>query len=287
MIRYPGSKAKITRQILSHFPHEFMAPLWQQRRLEYREPFFGGGAIGFAVLKQLPNRAHIWINDKDYGIACLWKSVYEDPSALVEEVQRFRPSVDAFFRFKEEDGRSDGDPVRVGFQKFALHQIGWSGLGYMAGGPLGGVKQRSEYNVDCRWNAVRHVKKIREIHDALRRFASVKITSGDFAPLIENAPSHAFIYADPPYYEKGPALYKHSMSDDDHRRLASLLRACRAPWVLSYDDHPFVRDLFRWAEVRGVALTYTVARAGGEHRRKNSEVVITPHADTLRVAANT
>lgn len=282
MIRYPGSKDKITKKILRYFPQSLMDELWQSKKIEYREPFFGGGAVGFEVLRRnVPRWAHVWLNDKDFGMVCLWRSVLEQHQELIEHVRSFTPTTEAFYRFKEEDERTDMDPVRTGFQKLALHQISFSGLGAKAGGPIGGRKQSSEYNVDCRWRPTRHCQDIIDLHKLMKRFASVKITTGDFARLIDDAPSHAFIYADPPYYEKGGQLYKHNMSEEDHRRLAVSFRGCRAPWVLSYDDHELIRSLYDWADIESIDLTYTIAKSQNGSRRKNSEIVIVPRADAL------
>ena len=283
MIRYPGSKDKITSKIVRHFPHWIMDELFQYQRLEYREPFFGGGAIGFDVLAGLPPHASIWLNDKDFGMACLWRAVHELHEELIGHVMRFTPTVDAFYRFRDEDGKTDGDPLLIGFQKFALHQISFSGLGAKAGGPIGGREQSSKFNVDCRWNAARHCREIQEKHQLLSKFKNVRISSGDFGKLVDGAPSHAFIYADPPYFEKGGQLYKFNMSEDDHRRLATGLKGCRAQWVLSYDDHPFVRSLYDWAEIESVSLTYTIATAD-KKRRKNSEIVIKPKIALKEIA---
>lgn len=284
MIRYPGSKDKIARRIIREFPEHVATQIFQRKKLEYREPFFGGGAIGFRLFRVLPSHASVWLNDKDYGMVCLWNAVKDQPEELIQEVERFRPTVDDFYKFREEDGRRDMDPVITGFRKFALHQISFSGLGAKAGGPIGGRKQSSEYNVDCRWHATRHSNDIRENHRLLTRFASVRISCKDFTLLTDDAPEHAFIYADPPYYEKGPELYAHSMDDADHQRLAGSLRKCRAPWVLSYDDHPFVRDLYGWAKIQSVALTYTTAVARDAVRRKNSEILIKPPASAEKAA---
>ena len=285
MIRYPGSKDKITDKIMRFFPHSVVDELWQSNRLEYREPFFGGGAVGFDVIRQLPRSSSIWINDKDYAMVCLWKSVHENPNELIEMVREFIPTTDAFYKFKDEDGRTDMDVVRTGFQKFALHQISFSGLGAMAGGPIGGRSQSSEYNVSCRWHATRHCNAIRERHRLLNRFERVRVTRLDFADLTDNAPPTAFIYLDPPYYEKGGQLYKHNMSDEDHRRLSLSLKSCRAPWVLSHEDHAVIRDLYSWADIESVALTYTIAKAKYDQRRKNSEIVIMPRSESVsRVA---
>jgi DNA adenine methylase len=293
LIRYPGSKDKIANAILRHFPQQIMNPLFQSGKAEYREPFFGSGAFGFRALPGLRSKTGVWINDKDYGMACLWKTVSEDHVRLVKLIQEFKPSTDAFYRFKEEDADikllMSMDIARVALQKLALHQTSFSGLGAKAGGPLGGRKQSSEYNVDCRWNADRHVEQVRQMHAILDRFREgnrLQITHLDFDRLIVDAPQHAFIYLDPPYYEKGGQLYKHNMSEDDHRRLAEVLRTCRAQWVLSYDDHEVIRSLYSWADIESVELTYTISRSREETRRKNHEIVIKPRQDSqLKVVA--
>lgn len=277
MIRYPGSKDKIAKAIIRHFPDQArMGGLFGQDNIEYVEPFVGGGAVAFKILSTLRPKHSVWLNDRDYGIACLWKSVYQSPDELCEKVRRFTPSVEAFYRYREEDGRKDADVVELGFRKLALHQISFSGLGAKAGGPLGGREQSSEYNVDCRWNAIRLCREVQQRHKGLRRHRSVKITSKDFADVIGSVGPSAFIYADPPYVEKGGQLYAHSMSEADHRRLEVSLRRCRAPFVLSYDDHPLVRELYSWARIESVSLTYTTAIAGAT-RRKNSEIIISPN----------
>lgn len=278
MIRYPGSKDKISKQIIGRFPSWLTDSLFQSGRIEYREPFFGGGAVGFDVLGMLPSHAHVWLNDKDFGMACLWRAVQQDHEHLLRLVSSFKPTVDAYYQFKDEDGDDDVDPTVRGFKKFALHQMSFSGLGPMSGGPIGGREQSSEFNVGCRWNATRHCLEIRKRHALLSKFRSMKITSGDFARLINGAPEHAFIYLDPPYYEKGGQLYKFNMSDEDHRRLSESLKGCRASWLLSYDDHAVIRDLYSWADIDDVYLTYTIATARSDRRRRNSEVVIGPRS---------
>jgi DNA adenine methylase len=233
-------------------------------------------------MRRLPrSSSSVWINDKDYGMVCLWRAVSDAHEELIQRIEEFEPSVDKFYQFKEEDGNQKIEPVRCGFQKLALHQTSFSGLGVKAGGPIGGRSQSSRFNVNCRWNPSRLKREVVDLHALFSEFKPrLKITCLDFAKVIDGAPPHAFIYADPPYYEKGGALYKHSMDDADHRRLATSLRNCKAPWVLSYDEHQFVRGLYDWASIDSIELTYTMAV---EHtaRRKNSEVIITPRSEVL------
>lgn len=275
LIRYPGSKEKLASIIIKEkFPIEASAPLWMNsNQMEYREPFFGAGAVGFRVLEYLPPGCRAWINDLDYGLVCLWNSVKSKTEhlKLCRMVDTFIPSVDCYHKFKEKDGQRDLDPAMVGFRKLALHQMSYSGLGFKSGGPLGGKKQNNElYSIDCRWRPENLVSDIIRLHKLLSR-TQIKITCKDFSALIDDNPQ-VFLYLDPPYYDKGEELYKFSMSDDDHTRLADALKHGGNSWVLSYDNHPFIRDLYQeWAYVYELNVHYSIATG---QNRKNKEVLI-------------
>lgn len=278
-IRYPGSKAKLIREIERVLPDDLLwGPLWKSGfRGTYCEPFVGAGAMASALLPGIPDKTHVWLNDKDYWMVCLWQSVYADHKSLCKLINAFTPTAESFYEFKSQDGSASIDPVEAGFRKLALHQISFSGLGSRAGGPLGGKQQEnSKYTADCRWCASRLTKKIAALHSELRRFVRVDITCKDFSAPLEAIRNQAFVYLDPPYYEKGAQLYKHSMEHADHERLSEILRAARFRWALSYDDHFAIRQLYSWAKITEVQAVYTTATSKLSRRPKNQEIVITP-----------
>jgi DNA adenine methylase len=156
-----------------------------------------------------------------------------------------------------------------------------SGFGSKAGGPIGGREQTNkEYDISCRWNPDAREAEAKKLHRLFRRFDSFRVTCLDFAEVIAGAGESCFVYADPPYVKAGPQLYRHALDTMDHARLADCLKSCRAAWVLSYDDHPLVRELYSWARIESVAVTYTCAEVREVVRRKNREVVITPETPT-------
>lgn len=275
LFRYPGGKTKLQNIIVGRlFEGDCATPR------QYREPFFGGGSMGLAMLSHSQVRSG-WINDKDPGIAALWTAVARYPAQLIACVERFCPSVKAFDNFKGELLKVTGVPkdaaalVDIAFKKLAIHQISFSGLGTMSGGPLGGRMQLAADKIDSRWSPRRLCQKIAEFHE---RFAVVNLpgcTCLDFAALIEDRSCPAILYLDPPYVVQGDKLYQCGFGEADHIRLAELLRKTPHPWVLSYDDCPLVRDLYSWAQIEEVAVGYSVSGA-----RCTSELVITPQART-------
>lgn len=275
--RYPGSKDKIADDVLKWFPPSVLYSFANRSLSCYCEPFIGCGAMAVKVLPLLASSTRVVIADKDYGIVCLWKAVRDNPKELSRKLLNFTPSVEAFADFKTRDGSRDGDPVDIGFRKFALHQMSFSGLGAMAGGPIGGVAQRSDYAVDCRFRPERHARHIGDQHKLLKRFASVEIIDGDFSLALDRVPDDGFAYMDPPYFLKGGELYVNNMTPEDHERLAGILATARYEWALSYDDHERIRKLYgEWADIHEFEMVASIdTKKGGKSRRKNMELVIT------------
>jgi DNA adenine methylase len=259
--RYPGGKSKLRDQIA-----KCLADQAGNDGLQYREAFFGGGSIGLKLLNDRPDIKNIWINDFDKGIACLWTSVIRYIEDLKDRVLDFKPSVEAFHQFKAELPALDimptqrGQIVDIGFKKLAIHQISYSGLGTKSGGPLGGEEQKSQYKIDCRWSPKYICKKADNLH---QKFAAISVeeemcTNLDFSELLTKNHCEALIYLDPPYFVKGNELYQHGFNLADHVRLADLLRKCKHPWVLSYDDCKEIRELYSFADFQSLDVKYSI-----------------------------
>lgn len=261
-IRYPGGKWNHRHFIIGQLK-PYLKPC-----IQYREPFFGGGGIGLELL-HAGLISSMWINDRYAGVAALWTSVIRYPDDLKKLVMRFVPSRKAFKVFKEElDGfkivsMKRRELVSFGFRKLALHQMSFSGLGEMSGGPL--------TDIGSRWSPEYICKKIDGIH---RDLSSVSVQGNacsclDFEEMILGDDS--LLYLDPPYYEQGESLYKHHFSARDHERLARLLRNRTSFWLLSYDDCPQIRSLYQWALVKTVPVSYSITGAS-----RRSELLICP-----------
>ena len=241
------------------------------RKDTYIEPFFGGGSIGLKVLKEHSIKK-ILINDKDVGIASLWTAVIKYPNELKERIKSFKPSTEAFYQLKEElTGLSSVDyskevVIDRGLKKLAIHQISYSGLGTMSGGPLGGKEQSSDYKIDCRWSPSYVCKEVDLVHGM---FGRVDVIGGvchcsDFEDILENLENdkeNNIYYLDPPYYVKGDSLYQCSLSESDHKRLAKAIKKLEGEWILSYDDCKEIRKLYNWACIEEVGVNYSIASA--------------------------
>ena len=226
-MRYPGGKGKLLHEIGGFIAAYYLL----NGDIPYREPCFGSGVVGLHVMS-FRRLSSAWLNDADPGIAAIWQTILHQPEQLCDAILGFTPSTDAFYEFKA--GLLAGaivDRVQLALAKLAIHQISFSGLGVMAGGPLGGRTQRVEGAIASRWNAERLCGEVRRAHEDMLK-SNAMVTNLDFQAVIDE-PGQAFLYCDPPYYQKGPELYPHAFSESDHLRLADCLRRTANPWLLA------------------------------------------------------
>jgi DNA adenine methylase len=268
--RYPGGKSKIGKIIIN----KLLAIINNNKELEYREPFFGGGSIGLNFLKNIPDKNNIWINDYDYGISNLWTSVICFSEELKKRVKNYKPSVESFYELKKDLLLGSDDVLDSGFKKLVIHQISYSGLGTRSGGPLGGKKQSSKYKIDCRWSPDYICKRIDEFNLLFSKYKLKEniCTKHDFSKLITDCDKMSLLYLDPPYYLKGGDLYQYSFNVKDHYRLSVLLKNTKHHWILSYDDTPEIREMYYWAKIEEINnINYTIKTS-----RSKSELLIFP-----------
>ena len=125
-----------------------------------------------------------------------------------------------------------------------------------------GVTQRSNYNPD------RIPEILEQTH---RRLARVQIESLPYHEILEkyDRPTTVF-YLDPPYWRR--KLYRFNFTDADFHTLVQRLRQIRGKFILSLDDHPEVRKVFREFRIERAEIAYTAQRNVG---KRFGELLIT------------
>lgn len=274
--RYPGGKSRLAKRIF-----EIIDSKVDLNEINnYMEPFVGGGSMFLYMTQRLPELTKCQINDKDDDIAFIWQSIQLNPCDLRVRLSKFTPSVDDYCSFlnelslKADFPNSDKD-IRIdrAFMKIALHQMSYSGLGTMAGSPIGGFEQKGKYSIGCRYNPATLIKKITAIEELLMRF-QMTVSSKDCIDFLDgnNDSKNTLIYLDPPYYMIGNTLYEVGMDENEHIKLAEKLKSLKdSKWFISYDDCPFIRDLYSDCEIIDIEANYTINNKG-----KKNELLICP-----------
>jgi DNA adenine methylase len=162
----------------------------------------------------------------------------------------------------------------LGFAAFFLNRCNRSGI-IKGGGPIGGISQAGKWKLGARFNRQDLVNRVRELADFGDR---IVILNEDATRLLSRLSTLfcndvCFVYADPPYYVKGRELYLNHYTEDDHEKLAAVIKSqSEVMWVLTYDDVPTVRKLYRGMRVFPYKLRYSTHRSSQWGR----EIMIVP-----------
>lgn len=108
------------------------------------------------------------------------------------------------------------------------------------------------------------------IWSAYERLANVIVENKDFEALVKqyDRPETVF-YCDPPYYTT-EGMYAALFTEEDHLRLFHTLAGAKGKWLLSYNDCPFIRELyggysiFDFERVHSMAQRYDAGKMFGE-----------------------
>jgi len=253
-LRYPGSKRRLGDYILN------MLELNDLRPALYVEPFAGGASVALRML-QLPSVERVVLMDLDPWIASFWQTLFYDTDWLVEQVQTVEVTVESWRQFKNTESATAREQALTAL---FLNRTSYSGI--LAGqvGPIGGKRQRSAYDIACRFPRETLIRRIQQIAAYRDKVQGVWACSWDVgaARLLEAEPRSTFWYCDPPYYGQRE-LYRHEFGDADHARLRDFLVALKDPWLLSYDTAPAIRELYAGAQMREVEWRYSSTRSQG------------------------
>lgn len=263
-LRYPGGKSPMAGLLV------YIRRLNGLGDRATAEPFAGGAGASLTLL-YLEETHRIYINDADPAIYDFWWTLVNRPLPFLDMLSKASVSI-AEWRRQRDVYRDNGrvSRLRRGFSAFYLNRCNRSGI-IMNGGPIGGITQAGKWKLNARFNKSelrRRCMKVAEYRERMR------VSCDDGIHLIERLDSEStFFFIDPPYFEKGRMLYLNALDEDYHAALAARLKAMsNAAWVLTYDDCPEVRRLYRgWAAIRPFSLRYAAAE-----RRIGKEVLITP-----------
>jgi DNA adenine methylase len=234
IIKYPGSKGRLAEWISGHMP----------RHEVYVEPFAGSLAVFFA---KHPARLET-INDLDERVVNLWRMIRQRPDELAAAV-----AATPWSRRETFDVLADIDAGDEVERARRLLVWCWQQIGRRTNSPGSGGSWR--WTKDAGSNPVPMWRTLPErILQATERLRHAQI---ECRPALEVIAAHAspdvLLYCDPPYTRDVVArsLYRHAMTDDDHRALLATLEAHPGPVLLSgYDNPIYAAALGHWWAVR-------------------------------------
>lgn len=250
-LRYPGGKGRMG---------PWLASLLSANGLKggcYVEPYAGGaGAALFLLLQGYARR--IVINDADPAIYAFWDAVVNDTDALIKIIlkrsatMKTRSAARSVLERTEEHSRLD-----VAFAAFFLNRTSRSGI--LNGGVIGGKSQDGPYKLNARYNVSNLVARIRAV-GAMRD--KIQVYGLDALEFFEEVggklpQKKTLIYLDPPYYLKGSQLYRNCYRHEDHVAVGKMAKSLSRPVVITYDDTPEIRKIYKGMSWTLFSLRYS------------------------------
>lgn len=289
-LRYPGGKALLSAYVSGVLEENLLSGC------TFYEPYAGGASVSLDLLR-LGFIDKAILVERDPLVYAFWHAALNDTDALCAAIEACPVTLDTWYSLLPT--REVNDPRK---SPFSLLQLGLAGLffnrtnfsGIIGAGPIGGKTQASKYKINCRFNKEALVRQVRA---AARLAPRISVRFGDaVAFLRKNATKissgFSFVYVDPPYYAQGRRLYRHHYTDDDHAALAAYMKGQGYPWLVSYDDHPRIRELYATAQMQPIYLDYKVKSSRTARELVISNLVIpppvyagTPAADATVTAA--
>jgi len=240
-LRYPGGKTWLLPYVKDFFNYHNIHPG------TIVEPFAGSASISIGLLSSgLANHAYLY--ESDPLLVAFWRTVFNNNSEFVESVKGLEITMETWYDFKKylaKDSAQKYKEIELGLAFLFYNRTNYSGI--IEAGPIGGKRQLSEYKMQCRFNVERIIKKIQRLSH-LSDKVTIELSDGiEFLKKFNESFEwdNVFFYIDPPYYNAGKVLYRNYFSDEDHIKLATILNDIREyPWLVSYDDSDFIRNLY-------------------------------------------
>ena len=260
-LRYPGGKGRLAQYFKALFRTNDLL------ESEYVEVFAGGASVALALLFS-EYAARIHINDLSRPIYAFWHSVLNEPDKLCSRISKARLDLREWRRQRAVLMACErAEPLELGFATFYVNRTSRSGIIGSRAGIIGGNHQTGPWRLDARYNAPALIERIERV---ARQRHRISLYNLDAELLLRNVVprlgQRTLVYLDPPYFRKGQRLYTNFYEPGDHAAIARRARHLKQPWLISYDDVPEVRRLYRGCTRQSYTISYTAGNryAGAE-----------------------
>ena len=212
-ISWVGGKKLLRKQIIEQFPEQY------DRYIEV----FGGA--GWVLFGKEPKGMEVY-NDVNSNLVNLYRCVKYHPEALQKELEGTLMSRELFFDAIQA-ARGLTDIQRAARFFVAIKESFGTTLDSF------GVRPKNM------------IKAVEFLSDASERLKNVVVENLDFEHLIHTYDKEtALFYMDPPYYQ-AEKYYPDRFQPEDHKRLKEAVDKIKGKAIISYNDCPEIRDLYK------------------------------------------
>lgn len=209
--------------------------------------FFAGG--GNILLRKIPSEIEI-INDINKDLITLFRVIQNHLPEFLRYTKWLLVSRDEFNRQMQSPPETLTDIQRA-VRFYYLQRNGFAGnlisrtFGYSATRKSG-------------FNPMNLERDLSAIHS---RLSAVTIENLPYEEILKRYDrDYTFFYLDPPYHKQENEYGKGIFSESDYPKLAGILSGIKGFFLLSINDTPFIRDVFKDFKQGEVSTIYTADR---------------------------
>ena len=260
---------------------DFIKSIIDQNNLKggtYIEPFSGGAAIALALAID-GYMERVVINDYDRSVYAFWHSILHQTDSFINKIHNTPLSIEEWYAQRAiQQNKHNADLFELGFSTFFLNRTNRSGV--LKAGVIGGLNQTGPYKIDARYNKEQLIERIQLIAQYKDKFILHNDDAINLLRCYRNIARKNLIYLDPPYYVKGRELYVNFFKEVDHIALSQAVQQRdNLNWVITYDNHSFIHNLYTNAKSLSYALSYSAGtnKQGTELLFCKQDIIIPEH----------
>lgn len=265
IMKWAGGKSQLLGELIPKMPTNYG---------RYIEPFFGGGALFFAVK---PEGA--LIADSNPELINMYREVAQNVDKVIEILSQYSNTEEMFYEVRGLDWKSL-TPCEAAARMLYLNKTCYNGL-YR-------VNRKGQFNTPFgRYKnpTICDAEHLKQASDVLK---TAEIVCGDYLTVLnEYAKPGDFIFLDPPYipistYGDFKRYTKEQFYEQDHRNLADEVRrlynkGCFV--LLTNSDHPLVYELYSGFQIETVVTKRSISSKASTRTGKDTIVIAYPNED--------
>ncbi len=264
-VKWAGGKKQLLEQFKPFFPKEVK---------RYFEPFVGGGAVAFHVMKHYKPQ-EVYLSDINEELTNCLNVIRNNVEELINDLIKLRKihTKENYLKIRAEDPRLLSNLTRA-TRFIYLNKTCFNGL-YR-------VNSKGEFNVPMGRYKNPSIVNERELREISQLLKNATIQTASFHETIKEAKKGDFVYFDPPYYPLNKTssfttYTKDKFLEKEQEHLAKVFKeldkkGCKV--MLSNSDTNFVKDLYKDYNISMVKATRMI-NSNATKRGKINEVVIT------------
>jgi len=198
----------------------------------YVEPFAGSAAIFFY---KKPSEYEV-LNDLDPTVISVFKNIQKiDPKVAIPKVDT--PAEAQAFH----DRKKVSKPIDILVQTLIRACGGWMGKAVVPGGKL------------LRFPSI--TNRLKHLPEYKARLSGVHITNQDYEEVVShNDSKDTVFFFDPPYENSTGLGYAKGSDTFDFARFAKVASGIKGKWLITINDSPLIRDLFKGFHITPVLI---------------------------------